>query len=204
MSTAGLPAQVLILGVLTLWALALVPSALITALKSRWLLFALGFPLLGLIWFIGALAVAPPDSWWAQRFYGERMMARATDPESNPPSRRRTLAWLGGVLGLLLVVGLFASRPTPVLGVDGESLQYSVGGPSLFGQSAPCRHVAPGTWSCSRYDSSRSADVGYRVRIHGLGCWTATRIGSRRDPGEQRLSGCITLADQLRLLDQLR
>jgi hypothetical protein len=49
----------------------------ITALKGHWLLFAAGWITIGAVWWIAALRLARPGSWWARRFYGPVKLARA-------------------------------------------------------------------------------------------------------------------------------
>jgi hypothetical protein len=62
------------LGLMTL--LVIAPST-VTALKRHWLLFAAGWLTVGGVWWIAALRLARPDSWWARRFYGPEKLARA-------------------------------------------------------------------------------------------------------------------------------
>lgn len=64
-------------------------------------------------------------------------------------------------------LGLFAARPTPILGTSGESLGSSVG----------------------------SGTVSYRVAVNGVGCWTAVRTGGAGEGSRKRLSGCVNLLD---------
>lgn len=52
-------------------------GGMVTALKSRWGWFALGFIAAGLIWPLTALLIARPDSPWASSFYGPPKMAKA-------------------------------------------------------------------------------------------------------------------------------
>jgi hypothetical protein len=51
----------------------------ITALKRQWLLFAAGWLTIGLVWWIAALRLARPNSWWARRFYGAEKLRRAQE-----------------------------------------------------------------------------------------------------------------------------
>jgi hypothetical protein len=44
------------------WLVAVIPAAVITALKEQWLLFATGFLTLGMVWFVGAASLAEPGS----------------------------------------------------------------------------------------------------------------------------------------------
>ena len=55
----------------------IVAPATITALKGQWLLFVAGWLTLGLVWWIAALRLARPGSWWARRFYDHGKLARA-------------------------------------------------------------------------------------------------------------------------------
>lgn len=49
----------------------------ITWFKGHREAFALGFILLGMVWWIAACRLARPSSWWACRFYGPKKMQRA-------------------------------------------------------------------------------------------------------------------------------
>lgn len=108
-------------------------------------------------------------------------------------TRRRFVLWALGFLAIFLMIAAFVLRPSPVLGMDGEALQHSVGG-SLGG--GHCEDRGGGTWRCSRQEGGLFADetVGYLVKVNSLGCWRANRTGV---PGEgpQRLSGCVTMVD---------
>jgi hypothetical protein len=103
-----------------------------------------------------------------------------------------------GVLLAVAALGAFVMRPSPLLGVDGRSLESSVGnGSSLFGfQLEPCTEKG-GEWRCSRWDDQMSSTVGYRVDVDGAGCWHATRIGPPGEGSDKRLSGCLWLFDYL-------
>jgi hypothetical protein len=193
--------QVPLFGATVLWLLALIPAAIVTALKERWPLFLAGWLTFGIVWLVGALALAPPDSWWAKRFYDDRKLRRARDPERYPRSRGTTTVWIAGTLALVVAIGLAAARPSPILGVDGKALAHSVGGGSLIGSNPSCRRIDGNTWSCSRSDSQGSSTVGYRVRLHSFGCWTAKRIGGAGEGSRRRLSGCINILDHLRLFE---
>ena len=202
MSGRNLAIEVLFNGVFWLWLLGLVPAAVVTVLKGRWAVFFAGWLTLGITWFVGALSLADPDSGWARRFYGEGRLARATDPVRHPLSARTAALWVAGTACLFLATGLIASRPAPIIGVDGSALQYSVGSSFLDSSPQPCQRHAQ-SWTCDVYDSEDSGDVPYRVKMHRLGCWTATRIGSFGEPSEKRLSGCVTIWDEIRLLDAI-
>jgi hypothetical protein len=48
----------------------------VCALKGKWGFVALGFALPNL-WFIGAVKIAKPSSFWARRYYGDATMSEA-------------------------------------------------------------------------------------------------------------------------------
>lgn len=60
-----------------LFTLLIVAPLTITALKGHWLLFVAGWLTIGLVWWIAALRLARPGSWWSRRFYGPQKLARA-------------------------------------------------------------------------------------------------------------------------------
>lgn len=60
-----------------LWLVLIVAPATITALKGQWLLFAAGWLTMGLVWWIAAMRLAQPRSWWARHRYGPDKLARA-------------------------------------------------------------------------------------------------------------------------------
>lgn len=192
MSFVGLLLEVQLYGAFGLWLLGLAPAAVVAVLKGRLLYFFLGWITFGITWFVGALSPADPDSLWARRFYGE----------NHPRSAHTSAAWLFGSLALLLAVGLFAARPVPVLGVDGRALQYSVDGGGFSSSSDACARE-DGAWTCQVYDSNLSGSVPYRVEMRRFGCWTATRSGWASEESPQRLSGCITIWDEIRLLNTI-
>lgn len=188
--------EILAFGLASAWLLGLIPAALVSILKGRLLFFAVGWILFGITWFIGALALAEPGSWWARRFYGEGRAARAADPIRHRRPARVTALWLGGGIAAVLLLGLLTARPTPLTGVDGEALQFSVGG-ALGPSSEPCVHLADGSWRCHAYDREVSSGVPYTVRTHGLGCWTAVPSGPGGESVARRRSGCVTIVDEI-------
>jgi hypothetical protein len=200
--TRSLVVEVLVFGAFWVWLLGAFPAAVVTVLKERWLLFMAGWLTFGVTWFLGAIPLADPRSGWARHLYDEEKLARADDPAHHPRPTRTTVLWLGGSAALILVVGLLAARPAPIVGVDGKALQYSVEGASPF-DNRPCPHEEDGTWTCSRHDSGYSSTVAYRVKVGGLGCWQAVRTGPAGEGSPRRLSGCITVWDQFRLFDAL-
>lgn len=56
--------------------LGLIPLV-VTALKGQWLLFVAGWLTVGLVWWIAALRLGRPDSWWARNVYGDEKLMRA-------------------------------------------------------------------------------------------------------------------------------
>lgn len=84
--------------------------------------------------------------------------------------------------------------------MSGEALQFSVDGGFIFGTaSESCSPLGPGAWRCSVWDSQQSGSLPYRVEMHRLGCWTATRIDDYGGEGDspKRFKGCITILDHL-------
>jgi hypothetical protein len=49
----------------------------ITALKGQWALFVAGWLTVGVVWWIAALRLARPGSWWSRHLYGPDKLARA-------------------------------------------------------------------------------------------------------------------------------
>jgi hypothetical protein len=195
MTVAGLASQTLIYGTLCLWLLSLLPAAVVTALKDRWPLFLAGWLTLGLTWIVGAVSIAAPASWWAQRLYGEKKLAQASDPVRHRRPRSEAIAWAAAIALAIGLLGVLAARPSPILGIDGPSLQHSVGG-SLLDRS-PCVRLPDGSWECAAYDHQLSGQVSYRVEVDGLGCWTATRAGAPGEGSPRHRSGCVTVIDHI-------
>src|SRR5689334_10161787 len=99
---------------------------------------------------------------------------------------------MAGALVLLLALGFFALRPASILAMNGSALQSSVGG---SWETGPCRRLDRETWGCVKWDGQLSGTVAYRVRVHGLGCWSATRVGPPGEGSGKHLSGCVTILD---------
>jgi hypothetical protein len=59
-----------------LWVVLIVGPLTITALKGQWVLFAAGWFTVGVVWWIAALRLARPDSWWSRHLYGPDKLAR--------------------------------------------------------------------------------------------------------------------------------
>ena len=96
-------------------------------------------------------------------------------------------------LALVVLVGSFVLRPSPVLGVDGTALGSSVPnrGGFLLGSLPPCEQRAGNHWICSVYDSGFSGTIEYDVRVGSLGCWRA--VPTERWPGAESFSGCVSV-----------
>jgi hypothetical protein len=100
----------------------------------------------------------------------------------------------------LAVIVFLGFRPTPILGVDGESLAASVGVPVGVAGFGPCEKQGD-EWRCVIGEVSSSEP--YLVDVDWLGCWAATpEVPARLEgqaPGSQRpvLEGCVTIADHV-------
>jgi len=106
---------------------------------------------------------------------------------------------LGAVAAAVVLLGLFSARPTPILGTDGESLQYSVDPVFTFTES--CRPKPNGKWTCYSYDSASSGDAPYLTEVDWAGCWTASTLDrGALAPRQRELAGCVTIFDHIRLL----
>lgn len=169
MPLSFLPLEVALYGTALLWLLLLFPAMVATAYKGRWLYFWVGWLTLGATWIIGA----------------------AEDPVRRLRSSGRLLALVAAVLAAIVVLGLFAARPAPLLGLSGGALQASVGGRGF----EPCRRLEDRVWVCRRSDRSLSGAVGYRVSVDRVGCWTARMANGTTTRGESELRGCVTLID---------
>jgi hypothetical protein len=105
-----------------------------------------------------------------------------------------------GALILVVTAVVFVARPTPVLGVDGESLGRSVEG--FLAASGPCEELkADGRWSCFRSDADSGGSSGstYIVEVDRWGCWDGRREGpSAIESGAPlRINGCVTLLSHI-------
>jgi hypothetical protein len=153
-----------------------IPAAVMTCARRRWLYFLCGWLTLGIVWYIGALG---------------------RNPDQPGYELRRVEIALAATAVAFLALGLFGARPSTVLGVDGRSLQSSVGNDFLFEDSRACRHEVA-AWVCSRWESQLSSTVPYRVEVDDVGCWQAVRVGYGGEGGSPKtISGCVTLYDFL-------
>jgi hypothetical protein len=158
-------------GIGLVYLLALAPAAVICCFKERWGMFFLGWLTFGLAWIIGAL--------------------------SGEPRRRLGVVALV-TLAAVLVLGAFGARPAPVLGLDGETLESSVGNGIWFYNFKSCDRLPDGGWRCGRWDSQYSGERTYRVDVDGFGCWHAERLGPQGDRATpEQLSGCVHLGNYL-------
>jgi hypothetical protein len=159
---------------------------------------------LGMVWLVAAASLAEPDSWWAARFYDDRKRERAAHPERNRgPARATAAAAVASILVTIVVLGLFATYPSPILGVDGKSLEYSVAGPSTSGSASACHKESGRVWICPHWRNEGSSFGNYRVTVDGLGCWTAVPAGASGESTRKKLFGCITIRDHIRPFDRL-
>jgi signal peptidase I len=103
------------------------PFAVVTALKGKWGMLAVGL-LLPPVWAFGAVRLARPGSWWARRYYDDEKRQRA----AAEAVRRKNLAigvnsTVGALLVLLLWIGpttyrIPSSSMEPTLHCDGPGL----------------------------------------------------------------------------------
>lgn len=188
-------------GLIWCYVLGLVPAMLVTVFKDLWTMFFIGVLSFGLGWFFGATSRAKPDSWWANRFYPDDFDSGSSESREFLKSRRRRLFALSAVAFLL--IGVFAARPTVVLGTDSGSLQNSVGGgwaPFLD----RCQPRPDGDWTCYIFDSGSSGDIPYLTEVDWAGCWTARSLHTGRlAPEVMEASGCVTLFDHGRPLGRI-
>jgi hypothetical protein len=151
-----------------------IPAAVITCVRRRWLYFVCGWLTLGIVWYVGALGRKPDQPGYEPRQVEIALAATAV---------------------AFLALGLFGARPSTVLGVDGSSLQSSVGNDFLFENSRACQPEGA-VWICSRWESQFSSTIPYRVEVDDFGCWEAARTGDGGEGGSPRaISGCVTLYD---------
>jgi len=118
------------------------------------------------------------------------------------------------VLYLLIPLGLIAAfllRPTPIVGVDGESLASSTGAPVNEVDSVPCEEQKEqDTWTCT-YPGHEAPDPNdpqtttfieettFEVRIDTWGCWTIGGVDGPTEP--PNTTGCVTIRDHISSID---
>jgi hypothetical protein len=121
-----------------------------------------------------------------------------TTPAARREERRKNLIALAIGFGIVALLGLFAWRPAPLLGVSEHALASSVGGEVNIvlgfgaGPNPRCTEEAEDQWVCAvtNPSASESSKSTYRVELTGAGCWRAARID---EPGQLR--GCISIFD---------
>ena len=111
------------------------------------------------------------------------------------------------VLYLLVPLGLIAAflfRPTPIVGVDGESLASSTGAPVNELNSVPCTEDKGDTWTCTipgppEPEPGDPGPTTYEVKIDLWGCWTIEGGRGPDIPGVT--TGCVTIKDHVTSID---
>ena len=113
------------------------------------------------------------------------------------------------VLYLVVPLGLivaFCLRPTPIVGVDGESLASSTGAPVNEINSIPCEEKGEeDTWTCTYPGSPDPEDpedpgpTTYEVTIDKWGCWTIGGVRGTTVPPDT--TGCVTIMDHISSID---
>ncbi|MDQ2675984.1 MAG: hypothetical protein M3Y34_04180 [Actinomycetota bacterium] len=106
------------------------------------------------------------------------------------------------IVYLVVPIGLivaFAFRPTPILGVDGESLAASTGADLAHVTFEPCAEQKGDEWTCTLPGEGESAPTTISLDVGWEGCWTAKVLqnGSVDPPAE----GCVTLMDHFESID---
>jgi len=104
----------------------------------------------------------------------------------------------------LALIAAFFLRPTPIVGVDGESLAASTGAPVNEINSVPCTEEQDDVWKCTiPGPPSEDSETGlpesvstYEVEVDSWGCWTIAR---NEAPAET--TGCVTIADHVTSID---
>lgn len=111
------------------------------------------------------------------------------------------------VLYLVVPLGLIAAflfRPTPIVGVDGESLAASTGAPVNEINSVPCTDEGDDVWTCtippdSDPEPGQAGPTSYQVTVDSWGCWRITGGGGPHVPTDAE--GCVTIADHVASID---
>ena len=110
------------------------------------------------------------------------------------------------IVYLVVPLGLIAAfclRPTPIVGVDGESLAASTGAPVNEINSQPCTQKDE-IWTCfipgdPEPQPGDPGPITYRVSVDFWGCWTIE--GNQAPPGAEAATGCVTIADHVASID---
>jgi len=153
---------ILFYGTLIGYLAGLVPAAILMARRKSWAYFWAGFITLGLAWYFGASQILDVKA-------------------------RSVLI----VAGCLFLIGFICARPAVILGVDGETLQTSVG--TFMTEGSEC--LARGDdWVCDRYDMAASGGIPYLVKVDRLGCWDGRSLTPVYG-GELKIEGCVNVID---------
>ena len=110
----------------------------------------------------------------------------------------RILRILYLVVPLALIVA-FVFRPTPILGVDGESLASSAG-VDVSLEVEPCSEdERKDAWTCPIPADAEGEPAVLSIDVDWKGCWTSKVLesGSVEPPSQ----GCVTLMDHLKAID---
>ncbi len=103
---------------------------------------------------------------------------------------------IGLLIAFVVLAGaalLFSARPTPLIGLDGDSL-----GHSIRSSSGECRKGPDSEWVCAI--EGDNAMTRYRVDVGWSGCWDADRFrGPATDQTPESISGCVDIWDHLAL-----
>jgi hypothetical protein len=99
---------------------------------------------------------------------------------------------------LCIVYLLLPAVGSPSNAALASSLEWHVG----LSPEGPCESLAETVHRCGVWDSEGSGVVYYRVTVEGR-CWKAREVAPLDPEAKPRAAGCVTLHDQVRLLDRL-
>lgn len=102
---------------------------------------------------------------------------------------------------IALIAG-FLFRPTPIVGVDGDSLAASVGVPVGEVGYQPCTEDGE-AWVCTLPGDGERGSATYSLRVDDLGCWTIEGAsgGGPAAAAPVKNEGCVTIADHVKAID---
>ena len=106
----------------------------------------------------------------------------------------------------LALIAAFILRPTPIVGVDGESLAASTGAPVNEFNSVPCTEKDE-VWTCTiPGPPAEEEETGipetnstYQVEVDDFGCWKISDIRGSDKPAET--TGCVTIMNHVESID---
>ena len=104
----------------------------------------------------------------------------------------------------LALAAAFFFRPTPLVGVDGESLAASTGAPVNEINSVECTDEGNDKWECTlpgpiEPEPGDQGATTYQVKVDSWGCWKIGAVDGPLEPPED--SGCVTIADHVTSID---